>query len=110
MPPAAGPSLSLGGKQRTLRYTARSLNAAEAEMEGTPWLQILLDSGRGSMRALTVMLWAALLHESPEITLEEAADFIEPPIAPFAMAVAEAISPWTSSPKKGARAARRSTT
>lgn len=96
MPPKTGAKLRLGGKIRTLRYTAPALGRAQDEMGGQTLVQAVASLGQVSIRAITVMVWAGLLHDDPDLSVEDAAELIEPPLRPAIDAIMEALGPWIS--------------
>jgi hypothetical protein len=77
---AATPSttITLGGEKRALRFTNRALVAIEDET-GKTMAEIGTRATLGSFRAISVMLWAALLHEQPKLTVDQVIDMIELP-------------------------------
>lgn len=67
-------TLSLGGKTRNLKFDFNALAAMEQATgksftDATLWTKI----GAGSLRT---MLWAALLHESPDLTEKEVGTWV----------------------------------
>lgn len=69
MPPTHGVKVELD-QVRTLRYTERSLYRLEEETGKT-----LTEMGdrlrKGSLQAITSLLWAGLLHAEPRITVDD---------------------------------------
>lgn len=102
MPPKTGAKLRLGGKIRTLRYTAPALGLAQDELDGQPLAQIVASLAQVSIRAITAMVWAGLLHEDPDLTVGEAAELIEPPLMSAVDAIIEALDPWIASEERAA--------
>lgn len=94
MPPFEGAKVQLGGLQRTLRYTSRSLARAEDELGGVPLASIVASVGMVSIRHVSVMVWAGRLFEDPDLSLEDVYDLIEPPLAPLIAAITEGLGPW----------------
>jgi len=61
-------------KQRKLKYTFNALCELEEVMGRS---LTTLQNGEFKMKDLRALVWAGLLHESPELTLEEAGDLID---------------------------------
>lgn len=108
MPPSTGAAVRLGGRTRTIRYTPRSLLAAQRELatndrpEGPGVGEILVEVAGVSVRHLSVMLWAGLLHEDGDLTVDAVLDELEPPIEPLINGIAEGLKPWMQLEKAGA--------
>ena len=75
--------LDLGGAPRKLQFDMNSI----AELEGVTDLPVIADPGAASLfvriaatgpgiRYTRALLWAALLHSEPKITLPEAGDLL----------------------------------
>jgi hypothetical protein len=96
MPPRTGVKVKLGGKQRTIRYTAPSLNKLEAERGGEALTRTLYRAGQISMGAISALLWAGLLHEEPDLTVDQAVELIEPPFKGLVGKIMEALDPWVA--------------
>ena len=96
MPPRTGVKAKLGGKQRTIRYTAHSLSKLEDHRNGEALTRTLYRAGQVSIGSIGALVWAGLLHDEPELTVEEATQMIEPPLPPLIDALMEALEPWTA--------------
>ena len=98
MAPTNGVKLQLD-KMRRLRYTNRSLVRLEEEIGLT-----VEQAGRrveiGSLKALSALVWAGLLHDEPNLTVEKATEMIEPPLMPLINGLMEALDPWTVDPEE----------
>jgi len=97
MPPKTGAKVRLGGKLRTLRYTAPALGRVQDELDGEPLLQTVNSLGQVSLRTVAVMVWGGLLHDDQELSVEAAAELIEPPLKPIIDGIVEALGPWIES-------------
>lgn len=76
MPPRAGVELTLD-KKRVLRVTWRSLEALESQHHMTlDELGNELASGDRT-KAITTTIWLGLLHEEPDLTMEQARDLLD---------------------------------
>jgi len=77
-------------KQRKLKYTFNAFCELE-EALGRPLASI--KGNEFKMKDLRALVWAGLLHETPELTLEEAGDLIDQAesIEDVANAVSEAV-------------------
>jgi hypothetical protein len=75
MPPMNGVKIRLD-KMRRLRYTNRSLVRLEEEV-GLTVQQAGHRVEIGSLRALSALVWAGLLHEDPDLSREDALDLID---------------------------------
>lgn len=79
-PGSAGATVDLGGRVRRLRYTFNAL----IELEDRLGVSLFGVNGGGlgdALRSLTAkkartLVWAALLHEEPELTEQEVGDWI----------------------------------
>lgn len=76
MTPTAGVRVELGGEVRTLRYTNAALVRLEDETGKT-----VMEMGErltaGSLKAITCLVWAGMLHAEPSLTLDEAAERVD---------------------------------
>jgi hypothetical protein len=79
---------------RTLRYTASSLIKAQKELDDQPLYGTLTSLGSVSPRHVVVMAWAGMLHATPELTIDEAAELVEPPLIESVSAILAALKPW----------------
>lgn len=61
-------------KQRKLKYTFNAFCELEEVMGRS---LTTLQNGEFKMKDLRALVWAGLLHESPELTLEETGDLID---------------------------------
>lgn len=75
MPPKTGVKVKLD-RQRTLRLTMRGIMALEDET-GLTLTEVGERVRAGSFRTIVAIVWAALLHEDPELTIEAAADLMD---------------------------------
>ena len=100
MPPRTGVKVKLGGKQRTLRYTSVSLSKLEDERSGEALTRTLYRAGQVSIGAIGALVWAGLLHDEPNLTVEKATEMIEPPLMPLINGLMEALDPWTVDPEE----------
>lgn len=73
--PTDGVGITLD-KPRTLRYSGRSLRAIEKET-GKNVLKGEI-GGNLNFTELVVLVWAGLLHEDPDLDLDDAADLVDP--------------------------------
>jgi hypothetical protein len=101
MPPRTGVKVKLGGKQRTIRYTAVSLSKLEDERAGEALTRTLYRAGQVSIGAIGALVWAGLLHDEPDLTVEEATEMIEPPLPKLIDGLMEALDPWTVGAEEG---------
>lgn len=62
-----------GTKKRYLRYDARALVRLEEELGVAP-TTALQRAAQMSMKALCTMVWAGLLHDEPDLTVDEVID------------------------------------
>jgi hypothetical protein len=62
--------ITIGGKERRLRYTMHALMVVEEKLQ-RPLAAIGVDVQLGSITNITTMLWAGLLHEEPDLDLVE---------------------------------------
>ena len=108
MPPSTGAVVRLGGRSRTIRYTPRALLAAQRELgtrdrpQGPGFGEILVEVAVVSVHPLSVILWAGLLHEDPDLKVDDVVDQLEPPIEPLINGIAEGLKPWMEI-EKGAK-------
>lgn len=111
MPPLIGAKIQLGGVERTLRFTAPALVKVQSQLGGTPLGDTMGFVARASMRHITVLLWGGLLHETPELKLEDAEALVEPPIKDLVSAIVSALDPWLArGPVVGEDAEKKSST
>lgn len=75
MPPTKGVQVKLD-RQRTLRYTNSALVALE-ERTGQTLGEIGQQAQAGSLRAISSLVWAGLLHSDPDLELAIVIDRIE---------------------------------
>lgn len=94
MPPKIGANVRLGGKTRTLRYTAPALMRVQEELDGANLQETVAEVGGISFRHIAVMVWGGLLHSNPDLTIGEAAEMVEPPIQRLVAAIMDALGPW----------------
>jgi hypothetical protein len=94
MPPLVGAQIKLGGVERTLRFTTPALVRAQGQLGGSPLGETMAAVGRVSMRHITVMVWAGLLHEDKALKLEAVEELIEPPLEEVIGPILEALQPW----------------
>ena len=64
------------GKERTIRFTLNALAELEDKFGSVQAAFDKLEKEK-SMKALRTILWAGLLHESPDITEHEVGDLID---------------------------------
>jgi len=77
MPPLNGIRIELGGKDRVLRFTNRSRARLETAF-GLTLSQAAMQGGlQNSILAISRMLWAALLHEEPDLQVDQCIDLID---------------------------------
>lgn len=96
MPLPIGAKISLGGVERTLRFTTPALVRAQGQLGGDGLARTLASIGSVSYRHISVMVWAGLLHEGDPATatLEKVEELIEPPLEDVINAIMEALQPW----------------
>lgn len=94
MPPKIGAHVALGGKTRTLRYTAPSLLRIQEELGGADLHATMEAVSRVSFRHIIAMVWGGLLHDMPDLTIEEAAEMIQPPMQRLVTGITDALGPW----------------
>jgi hypothetical protein len=79
MPPVEGVPIELGGKTRVLRFTNRS----RARLETVFGLTLSQGATQGGLQnsivAISRLLWAASLHEEPNLQADECIDWIDAP-------------------------------
>lgn len=75
MPPTKGVQVKLD-RQRTLRYTNRALVAMEEVTEMT-LAEVGERAAAGSLRAVSALIWAGLLHAEPDLDLSTAVDRLD---------------------------------
>lgn len=65
-------------RPRRLRYTMNALVNLE-ELLGRPFFDVLQDFGAGhlGLRELRGILWAGLIHEDPDLTVEQAGALLD---------------------------------
>lgn len=101
MAPPSGVKVELD-RPRTLRYTNRSLVKLEDE-SGLTASELVQRIAAGSMKALSQLVWAGLLHESPTLTVEEVLDWIDiERLDEIATAVGTAVEQAFGQPEAGA--------
>lgn len=61
-------AVTIGDRERTLRYTNRAIVKMEDALRG----------GAGHVRTMNVMVWAGLLHEDPKLSIEQVIDMLDP--------------------------------
>ena len=66
----------------------------ERERNGEALSLTISKAGAISFEATTALLWAGLLHEDGDLTLDQVADWIEPPLADVLNPCVEALQPW----------------
>lgn len=76
MAPTAGVKLKLGGKNRTLRYTNRALVELEDKASLTLG-EFFVHAQAGSLKAVSRLVWAGLLHSDPELDYWEVVDMVD---------------------------------
>jgi hypothetical protein len=76
MPPTKGVRIKLGGKNRVLRYTTRSLDRLETATDMAQ-SQILARANIGSVRYVIWVLWAGLIHEQPDLERDTVVDWLD---------------------------------
>lgn len=69
-------TVELGGKERHLRYTMQAMAEVEEHLGITNIFQDIASIPLNA-RNLRTLLWAALLHESPELTEAEVGGWID---------------------------------
>lgn len=75
MPPTKGVQVKLD-RLRTLRYTNRALVALE-EQTGQTLAETGERAAAGSLRAVSALVWAGLLHAEPDLQLDAAIDRLD---------------------------------
>jgi hypothetical protein len=75
MPPGAGVKVTLD-KPRTLRITWRSLEALE-EQHGLSMQDLSEQLGSQQMKAIRFIVWLGLLHDDPDLKLDDVADLLD---------------------------------
>lgn len=70
----SGVKVTLGGRQRTLRYDLNALAELE-EATGTSLAE--LQSKTVGLRFLRALVWAGLLHQEPDLTQREVGAWID---------------------------------
>lgn len=101
MPPSTGAKLTLGGEVRTLRFTFPALEWARDQLGGANLARIVYDVGQLDVKAIKVMVCAALRHEEKPPSLEDVGAMIEPPLTTVINALTDALSPWIEIAKTG---------
>lgn len=91
MPPSTGVQVTLGGRQRTLRYTMRALDRLETQT-GLAQSQIQTRVNVGSVRYVIWLIWAGLLHEVPDLDRETVIDWLDALTDEEAQGIEEALS------------------
>lgn len=74
--PTPAVSITLDGKQYALRYTNAALVKLE-DVTGQTIAEIGQRATLGSVKAINQMLWAALLHESPDLKLSDVVQMVD---------------------------------
>lgn len=114
MPLPIGAKISLGGVERTLRFTTPALVRAQGQLGGDPLVRVLASIGNVSYRHISVMVWAGLLHEENALPLEKVEELIEPPLEDVITAIMNALQPWiprrSKAADKGADVEKKSST
>lgn len=80
MQPTAAPviEVELGGQTRRLRYTFRALKAIERVLPGVNALSGLADLFADlSATSAVAWIWAGLLHEDPNVTIEQVEEWLD---------------------------------
>lgn len=106
MPPSTGATVLLGDEQVTLRYTAPALRKIQSKLGGASLQETVSGLSDVSIEHILVMVWGGLLHESPDLRIEQVVDQLEPPLHTAIEAIMEALDPWIQPPgveKKGAQ-------
>jgi len=86
-----GIKITVGGKERIIRFTMRSYAGLQAESKKIGLKFDLSNLDSTNMLHLAGMLWAGLLSDDPSLTLEEVLDWEMNPSV-FAEPVAEALN------------------
>lgn len=74
--PTRAVTIELGGKVRSLRFTFEALAAIEDTTGKLP-AEVIARAGLGSPNAIAQLVWAALLHESPDLSVAEVRKLID---------------------------------
>lgn len=72
--------VTLGGKERTLKYTLWSIGEVGERLGIEVRLAHLTDDLLGaklSLKALCTILWAGLIHEEPELTEQQVGQWVD---------------------------------
>lgn len=77
MPPTKRTPITLGGKKRFLRFDNPALVRLEEETGQTATEHFDAVMARQSLRSLTALIWAGLIHEEEGLTRAEAAALVD---------------------------------
>ena len=94
--------LTLGGRDRELRFTWKALRRLRNEQEVNLLAGDLSEEMFMDPQTVTALVWGACLHESPGLTLDEVDEWITLPAlgtvaTALASAIQEALTPIASS-------------